>query len=296
LKAVTFNAASAAYLSYHLPIELQSNKEIRLKAAKIESYALESAPKELLLDRDFMMELATAGVGSLERFLPQELKDNFEYVEQLRSISKDSILKKYNLSQKDLSDPEIMLDFLTTKRESFVFEYLPDSLLSDRKFMINAAKVNGWVIRFATKDLQSDKEIILLAIKYNADILHDLPPITDRNFVIESLCKSSYGVLEHLPMEFRKDKEIVKAFVNNSGMALKYAASDLQGDPDIVSAAVANDGWALAYASSELRGRRDIVLEAVNQNGWALNYASFTLKKDEELRSIARLTERVSSL
>jgi len=91
----------------------------------------------------------------------------------------------------------------------------PDSkLLKDRKFVLEAVKRRGEVLRVVSEDLQNDKEIVLAAVVQDGRVLEFGSP------------------------ELQNDKEIVLAAVKVDGKALQYANRGLQNDKTIVLIAV----------------------------------------------------------
>ena len=93
-------------------------------------------------------------------------------------------------------------------------------------------------LRYAYFELQSDRQIVLRAVRQNG------------------------RSLEFASNEILNDKEIILAAVSNYGSSLKYASSYLQNDKEIVLAAVSNCGNSLAFASDELKNDKEVVLMA----------------------------------
>lgn len=99
------------------------------------------------------------------------------------------------------------------------------------------------------------------------------------------------GQLSEVPIDFRKDKEVVLLAVKQNGYALYYADTKLKKDKEIVPAAVKKDGGSLQYADEKLRKDKKVVLEAVKKDGYALEYADEKLKKDKDILAIINKTE-----
>jgi len=118
---------------------------------------------------------------------------------------------------------------------------------------------NGLVLKYASKELANDRDVILKAVK-----------------------KNGYA-LKYASEDMQNDEDVVLAAVETTGCALHYASKDVPNYRDIVLAAVKQDGWALMLASEELRKDKEIVLAAVKQKGDALKYASKELQKDKEV-------------
>ena len=83
--------------------------------------------------------------------------------------------------------------------------------------------------------------------------------------------------------DMKKDRDVVKAAVDQNGMALEYVHEDLKRDPGIVKVAVAQNGCALQFAHEDLRKDRNVVKVAVAQNLKAIYYAHEDLRKDLDI-------------
>ena len=104
--------------------------------------------------------------------------------------------------------------------------------------------------------------------------------ITNRNQVLNAVKKN--GLFLEKAVNFRNDREIVLAAVNNNGYALIHASQELRNDREIVLAAI-NNGCSLYLVSEELKRDREIVMAAVTQNGYDLKHASLELQYDREI-------------
>jgi histidinol phosphatase-like PHP family hydrolase len=100
----------------------------------------------------------------------------------------------------------------------------------------------------------------------------------------ECLAKGRRFVLEHASHpEWKNDREVVLAAVEQNGLALEFASDALKNDPLVVLAAVEQNGRALEFASDALKNNRRIVLAAVELNFWAFQFASDALTNDREV-------------
>ena len=129
---------------------------------------------------------------------------------------------------------------------------------------LRAIEIDSMIFRGIPKELKTDKDFMLAAVKQNVSVL-------------------SWGILSDDLEKFCNDKEFMIDVVKQNSLGLKYASEDLQNDKDIVLAAVKQNGYALELASRGLRNNKDVVLEAVKENGRALEYASEDLRNDKEV-------------
>ena len=189
---------------------------------------------------------------------------------------------------------------------------MPDNkIITDREEMLEAVKINGWMIKNASDSLKADREVVLEAVKqvgtaleyaddtFKADrevVLEAVKSFgralgyadasfkTDREVVLEAV-KNPFveGGLEFASDSLKADREVVLVAVKSSVNALQYADDTLKVDREFVLEVVRNRGYALQYVSDSLKADREVVLVAVKSSGNALKYASNTLKADREV-------------
>ena len=134
-----------------------------------------------------------------------------------------------------------------------------------RSEALAAVKQYGDALRYASLELQSDREVVLAAVQQYG------------------------GALRYASEALRADREVVLATLQQYGcVALTYASEELWADREVVLTAVQQDGLALIYASVELQADREVVLAAVQQYGGALKFASEELQADREVVVTAR--------
>jgi hypothetical protein len=96
---------------------------------------------------------------------------------------------------------------------------------------LESIKQNGLSFEFASKELQNDREIVLLAV-------------------------NQYGyLLEFASTELKNDREIVLSSVNQYGTSVRYASEELRNDLEIVLAAVKQDRYSLNYLDRDLKDK-----------------------------------------
>ncbi|CAJ1351090.1 unnamed protein product, partial [Effrenium voratum] len=112
--------------------------------------------------------------------------------------------------------------------------------------------------------------------------------------VVLAAVRSSGWALQHAAA-LRADAEVVRAAVEQNGLALQFADAALARDPDLVLAAAARSGRAFAFAAEELRKSRNFALKAVARNGHVLKYVDEAMR-DEELVEAAVVSTESSAL
>ena len=141
-------------------------------------------------------------------------------------------------------------------------------VITNKNEILQAVKTDRYALRYASDELQNDKEVVLTAVE-----------------------NDGYALF-HASEELKNDKEVVLTAVKNDGYALRFASEELKNDKDVVLQAVLNNGFALEYASDRLKNDKEVVLTAVKQNGHVLKYASKELQKDKEVSNMKKIVKK----
>ncbi len=162
-------------------------------------------------------------------------------------------------------------------KESF-FQYY------NTNFFKQALTINSGVLEHIPQDIKDYDDCILHALSCGEVDTKYLPLDWPKNRqIVKIMMSQNVMALDDADESFKQDKEIVLAAVKQNGRALKFASESLKKDKEIVLAAVKQKGWALLYASASLQKDKEVVLAAVKENGLALEYADKTLKKDNDI-------------
>jgi hypothetical protein len=110
---------------------------------------------------------------------------------------------------------------------------------------------------------------------------------TDRGVCLAAI-RQCPAMLEHVPSNWKDDKELVIEAVSQDGASLCHASVNMRGDPDVVNAALRapeGDGrGVLGAASADLRNDKDMVLQAIARGGGDELYcASHALQNDKDV-------------
>jgi hypothetical protein len=224
--------------------------------------------------------------------------------------SNTSISKKRKLSRKVLkeiqnSPKNEQLPKITVEN----FEFSSPSKKNNKKLLLNLIKTKYELVRFASKRLLDDEEVVSLAIqqdpfslywasdrlKNNEKFLYPLI-INDENVLREAsesikrnkefilkILKQNWKIFELLPKEVSKDKEIVQRAIENNGLALENCLDFYKNDKNLVLASVRSTWYSLEFASDSLRNDKDFILETLKIEGSCLSCASEELQTDQEL-------------
>ena len=156
----------------------------------------------------------------------------------------------------------------------------------DRDHVLEVEGRTGNLLQFASPELRADPDVVRVALatgaadplKYASEELQG-----DRELVSYAVSINASS-LKFASPELRADRGVVSLAVQNTGYALQNAADCLRDDRSIVLVAVKNYGNALRYASERLRADRGVVLAALTQSRYndyrALEHASAALRAD----------------
>lgn len=111
--------------------------------------------------------------------------------------------------------------------------------MCEEYFMKQAVKSNGLTILFAGPEIQSNREIVLLAAKKNGIFL-TYPSfnqfLNDREIMLEA-CKSHPNVIEILPDHFKNDYQFafeILSTSNGGGSAIRTFPESIRYDKEII--------------------------------------------------------------
>jgi hypothetical protein len=193
----------------------------------------------------------------------------------------------------------------------YSFNNIHDYFKLNREFIIKAIANNSKVIDHIAPIFQEDQEIVLLAAQtYHGAYAYYLslaPPdfLNNRSNVIQIVSRYPMAI-QQLGVDFRNDKEIVRAAVWKNAIAAKYSPAlqtdrefafemitvngeviyfleQFSKDDSFALESVKRNGLNLQFFQDSIRNNKHIVLEAFKQNGESIFFASETLKRDKEI-------------
>jgi hypothetical protein len=174
-----------------------------------------------------------------------------------------------------------------------VLDCAGEDVRNDRDVVLQALEVNARAFRFASQNLQRDREIALKAICRQVGKILALASETlrsDREVVLEAV--RIYGpALQFASETWRSDREVVLQAVRCDGFSLQFASVDLKADREVVLQAIQHQQslWdaeggndVLQFASQDLQGDTELVLQAAVRNITALTFAPVKLLRNKE--------------
>lgn len=135
--------------------------------------------------------------------------------------------------------------------------------INDRFKALQAVKENGRALKSVSKELQSDREVVMAAVM-NYDNAFSSP-------------------FQYASRSLKNDKEFVLAVVKEDPQALQFAFKRLRDDKDVVLAAIKRYDSAIIFASPRLLDDVDVVREAVKQNPKRIMFASKRIRNNPSL-------------
>ena len=177
----------------------------------------------------------------------------------------------------------------------------------DKDVILKLLQNHNWLIGYASPTLQEDKDVALVVVTQNGNLLKKFPKFQNdedvvlaavgncglaleyvsptlqdvKNIVLIAIKEDSRAIKYASPT-LQKDKDVILAIITQSGMSLKEFP-EFQDDEDVALAAVGNCGLALEYVSPILQKNKNVVLAAVENFGYALQYASLNLQDDKDV-------------
>ena len=200
------------------------------------------------------------------------------------------------------------------------FESIPNEILNQKEFIEYAIQLTGKVYKYASIELQENKETLLKALKNDEwgtlnecipdtlindqDVLKlviqnlgslkylfeklDLSQEESQFYVVESL-KKDVNRFNDIPDVLKNDRSFFMRAVQSNGDAMHYANDSFKDDEEIVSEAVKTSGSSLLYASNRLQKNKVIALSAVksaaaeSNDAYSIFYSIPEFRNDREL-------------
>mmetsp|Transcript_49137 Transcript_49137/g.117044 ORF Transcript_49137/g.117044 Transcript_49137/m.117044 type:complete len:282 (-) Transcript_49137:183-1028(-) len=140
------------------------------------------------------------------------------------------------------------------------------------------------------------KDAAVQRVSENGRALEHLPQEwrADRDVVLAAVTRFP-AALVFASDSLRADKEVVLRAVTKHWAAFEHAAPTMKADKDVVMKVVSAHGRSLAHASEEVRSDLDILVAAVSQDPMSLDYASAGMKQNMQV-VIAAVTKSVQAL
>ena len=245
----------------HLPATFQEDRDIALVAVRDSRCATiySSLCTNLKMDADLAIVAVTQNNASLRHVSKIVFSDRSF---MLIAIEKDPLLLEQHSEFND--DREVVMKAVSTSGDTL--RYASKRLKGDKEVV---AKASPHALQYASEELQNDKKLMLKAISGFPYIL--------------KACKET---------RLGEDRDFVLAAVKVRGTALHGASEALQDDDEVVRAAMQQDASAFRDASKRLRANRTLAIAAIAATPMSLYFLEPPLRDDEELKYLATKTGR----
>jgi len=204
--------------------EQRSDKSLIIEALKLNTWAFSEADNSLKRDRAFILDEVA----------------KVDYTNFIFSIDKSLLKDKsfvYELFKRNFfvenspfySDKALILKLINDTNGSVSLSYIDKNLFKDESFMLTAIKKAGQGLKYATKEQQNDKALVLKAISHeNFDDSEFVGKslLKDREFILKAI-KINSNVMEYLSDTLKDNREFaLKVVAINSFNILFIYLSD----------------------------------------------------------------------
>ncbi|HDR9180278.1 TPA: DUF4116 domain-containing protein [Burkholderia vietnamiensis] len=218
-------------------------------------------PEESRADKDIIWAAMDVDSGYFYEIDPK-LKNDKNFV--LESIDKGYRILG-GLSDELRADKEVVLHSVSRREPRHLSENCRDCQ-SD----MGCRFCRGRLIKFASPELQSDREVALAALTDSLEAFEYVSPDlkTDRAFLIEMVKNEYINELSArsfrlLPPNLQADRNFMLELVEHNPLILQHASAQLSNDKEIVLQAVMTSGRALRFAGWELQNDKEVIYHAL---------------------------------
>lgn len=184
---------------------------------------------------------------------------------------------------------------LMVAKEGVSIQYASKDLQNDRDLVLVAVNNSPYALHFLQPQFKSDKEIVRICVSACGNTLQDADfdlqrdrelltiAVSGCSYLIEPMVQALMQDAEDTQREKICTRDMIVVAVKKSGRYYGLLTDQFRHDPDIIKYTIQSYGMALMWVPSRYRASRDIVLQAVTQNGKALRYADPELQCDREI-------------
>jgi hypothetical protein len=189
--------------------ELQNDKEVVFEAIRNDPQAFQFASKEIQHDKEFILDAFKNDIH-LSRYIPVEFQND-------KNVVKESLKSQDS------------------------FEFVSEELKGDKSFVLEVLEVSvGTLLKYASKELQNDKEVVFKAIRNNP-----------RSFQFAS-------------KEIQNDKEVVLESVKDIGSLIEFASQELQNNREFILKVIETNPNSLRSLPKKFQNEKEIVMKALS--------------------------------
>lgn len=187
-------------------------------------------------------------------------------------------------------DEEIMLGIMKENTIGPLLSYCSDRLKNDKKFVLDAVKIQEHNFSQAPSEIQNNKEFILQCLQLPRFLIEDAPEqfLDDKDCAIAAIKRNGLHSLKEISERLKDDREVAIAAINYQPDCYKFISARLQNDSQIVFLALQNEDL-MKFVPEIYRDNKEVMLDFFNTNHLNpqhlqnLQYVSKRLKNDQEI-------------
>eukprot|EP01080_Neovahlkampfia_damariscottae_P011996 gene11996-5396_t len=269
-----------------LPKEIKKDKTFWSEILRENGQVLKFLSHEMQNDQKLVFEAVKNDINAIQ-FCSKELKNNANYMMKILSNSCSGL--KY-LPKNMKENQDLILKILCESNQPEMLKYVSPKLLENKKFVVKLININPHSLKYVSKFLQGDVEILKLCLDKDPltlEIISTLNDIKVDRLLIESCVKENGMLLEFVPEKMKSEKSILLSAVKNNAMSLKFVPENLKDDLEIIQECLEQNINSFQFFSDSLKSDECFVEKILKQNGTMLKFVDESLKDDEALASIA---------
>ncbi len=226
-----------------IPEELTSNRDFILKALDRNPEIMMEVDEKFCDDKEIVLASLNYNSGHNLRFASDRLCDDEEVAIVALENSTGTVYNNIYefdswdndavgyVSERLLADKKIAK--IAVENSDNAYEYLSEELRADKEIAKMALRNNIYLIRYLPKPLLYDKQFLLDIFNEGYDpYIYISDPKAD-----EEYCPEDFGyntVIEYLPEELAKDRDIVLSIVKTDFFSAFHIADEFRNDPAIM--------------------------------------------------------------
>jgi hypothetical protein len=220
-----------------------------------------------------------------------EISNNLKKEEELAFLAVKNNPAVFTLISKEVKNNQnFLFKFIETVNVDICsiksdVEFQP---ISDLEFMKKLCQLNGIALSLATVELQSNVDLIKIAINQNAK---SFEYAFTKNEEIISLALEKHGLNLQFAKEHQSDRKMVLKAMESNPDAYQFASDELRKDYELSLKAIDFNLWNFSYTlNEEIKENVEIVKKVLESHGNCFINLSSAMKYSKELLSIAMKT------
>lgn len=276
---------------HYAPQDVLTVRQLLLHALPHDNKLLAILSVSLRDDPEIIMAAADTKYKNFAalKFASSRLREDTKFVMQMLEKCGDNICFAADWMR---SDRKFVLAALQAGATSNIFKYLPDHFCDDEEIMIEFVKKGPFGLDKASERLRLDKAFNLRALNHGVYYHHNIHKslLNDRDIVLKAMQIHPHE-FEHIPEQFKADREIVLTVVSREGgygSYIKDCPLEMRDDPELIKAAVKDNEWNIKHASPRLLADRYFLAEIIYENPSSFSKIPEDMQRDPGLRELAR--------